>query len=73
MFCRTTDTLDFQLECVKMFLRKFCYQGPNYKQNFRANAEVLLKGNNRKTPSFQGQRIWGSWTWHDNGTRHKEI
>ena len=43
-FFQTTDTSDFKLECVKMFLEKFFWQGRNFKKIFLAVLEFSFVG-----------------------------
>ena len=42
-FCQTTDTPDFKLDCVKMFLRRFSAQCPSFKRKLQAVLEFLFR------------------------------
>ena len=41
-FYHARYTSNFKLEDIKMFLRKCCYQGQNFKRKFHANLEFFF-------------------------------
>ena len=50
-FCIITDNSCLKPECVKMFLRKFYSQDPNFKWKFEVVLELSPRKNDRNIPS----------------------
>ena len=47
---RVFITADFKLESAKMFLRKFCWHGSNFRRKLQAFLEYTWRENDKNTP-----------------------